>query len=431
MLIIWMGLRMDNKLPILDDYIKKFSSFKKYEFTERVAFEMAIRNKDVINLRKNLEKIRNKVIENYSYSKKYTIIKNTNKNDYMKITYLDPLNFAKEKFVFLKHQKEIIEDMEKNVKLNEALGNYNINDINKVKNSLKEFENRYLELVNPNKNRLNYSMEYLSQYKNRFPNLYKDIENFIDNYELLMDKYYILFDLFIDPTINDKHIVSNSKSILRKMKLKNRKDNKDLLTTTDGKVINSDIFGRSSELKLFLPKNKNKILSLNINFALPIDEIKEYITLLKKTFDQDTNSIKSMLQSTNKEILDSKMSLHHAIAKCFFVYDYIEVRKSNIDKLNKETNKQLTDIIKDIKASSLLPSYKKKQIKEAEKDHKENIISYPSLDNNKKNSYYNEDEFKTSGIKPGTAKKHYFDNIRGFIEELKYKELVTGIEIGS
>ena len=169
-----------------------------------------------------------------------------------------------------------------------------------------------------------------------------------------------------------------------------------------------------------LSKHLTVNTKIELNLHKPIDELISYITHIKETIDEN-NILKFPIELLGEplEVSDTKLS-RKKIADKFFVYDYVTVRLEQIEKLNIETERLHSEEVARIKSSPYLDGGDRTtQINMLKKDLRDNLI------NTGINDILKEEELVGS-IPSGTAKRYYYE-MKPYIEEEKYKELITGI----
>lgn len=341
------------KLPKRSDSIyKEIEEFEDYEYSNCIAYEMCIRNKEVKRLFEVLEKMEHlrkslKPKERINWKKHrrdyYPIVEN-------KLTLNVIKKELKNKYFIDFNKKQIINHKPENLK--DCLGL--ISFVPKAKsNEAKEFENKEFE-------------KWL----------------FIDKIgknEIIKDGYYSIQTYY-------------------------KKDNK----------YKNKIYTNFKK-ELIKPYNKTEI-ELNLN--LPKNELIAYISKIKDDYDKDNSIIKSPLELLGEDIkidnsIDKNKINKNLIAKKFFVYDYVTKRLEQIEDSIKNYTIEYEEKKEDINKS---PYYTKQdkliQIRELKKELEENI-------NQRKIEIFEEFE----DIPKGTAKRYYYD-IKDYIDDLKYKELI-------
>lgn len=172
-----------------------------------------------------------------------------------------------------------------------------------------------------------------------------------------------------------------------------------------------------SRPKLRFRQTKRAVLKLN--FALPKEELIAYIEKIKDEYDKDNSLIKSSLELLGKEFekTKSKKINKSKIADKFFIYDYVTVMQEQIKEDNEFKYEEYNEQIQEINSNPYItPKDRKIQLKELKREFEENT-------NIRKNEIFEDIEKFTSA----TTKRYYYD-IKPFIDDFKYKELITGIK---
>ncbi len=177
---------------------------------------------------------------------------------------------------------------------------------------------------------------------------------------------------------------------------------------------------------LNIPSKMNKNINVSINLNLPKDELIAYISKIKDEFDKDTTIIKTPLELLGEDFkkTDNKKINKKLIADKFFIYDYITARQEQIKKDNEFLYREYEEEIQEIKNNPYItPTDRIIQLREKKKEFEENT-------NTRINELFVgiEDIKGIEGILPATVKRYYYD-IKPFIDDCKYKELITGMKL--
>ncbi len=179
---------------------------------------------------------------------------------------------------------------------------------------------------------------------------------------------------------------------------------------------------RSQRLEsLVIPKKYDTSIKIKINPNLPKNELIALIEKIKDNYTQDPSMIRSPVELLGElsDVSNTKIS-KKKLADKFFVYDYIKARLEQIDELNNEIKEDFDIDVQHIKDNPYLDwTDKTTQINMLKKDLRGNTI------NTSINDIFEEEEL-TSSIPKGTAKRYYYE-MKPFIDDMKYKELITGI----
>ena len=170
--------------------------FHDFEFTECVAWEMAIRNDNVKSLLSKLNNTRKDILENYSYGIRDGKIINTRNSQSDDIGQsVDILNHLQDESIFCAEEKKQIALWEHNGKLNEAIGHYTVDDIRDLQNILSDFENQYKAIMQDER-KIKLTKSFLLYHK-ELTELIALADSFFINYETLKNEYYILFEDYL------------------------------------------------------------------------------------------------------------------------------------------------------------------------------------------------------------------------------------------
>lgn len=215
-------------------------------------------------------------------------------------------------------------------------------------------------------------------------------------------------DSYIKPKYN--FIVSDGYIIKQKLK-------SDLTETgTEIKALIETNFKR----QLLLPIGIYNQISININPNLPKDELIAYISKIKDDFDEDNSIIKTPLELLGKDLkkVENSKINKMLIADKFFIYDYVTARKKQINKSNEFNNEVYEEEREEIKNNPYLTREDKQiQLKNLKKDFKADTSI-------RKDELFEDIE----DFPKGTAKRYYYD-IKPFIDDCEYKELITGCKL--
>jgi len=162
----------------------------------------------------------------------------------------------------------------------------------------------------------------------------------------------------------------------------------------------------------------SELADIQINLSLPKDELIAYISKVKDDFDKDSPSIKSPLKFLGEELSKSNLQKQSKklISDKFYIYDYVTERLRQIKYMNEQNELKYNEKIAEIKTNIYLTGGDKKiQTQELKKE----------MNNDKINTNINTIFTEIKGFTASTAKRYFYD-IKPFIDDLKYKELVTG-----
>lgn len=265
--------KIDIEISSRDDIIyKEIDNFKSYELTPCIAYEMAIRNKEVKSLLKRYKKIIE--MSNHPRYLYHRIFNETNFKDaenHLGIPFLPEykgLTFEEySELVFRKirtyeilieedYKKFIDEDIDKCTELG-------LSELNLLKEKLEnELTNDYLIYTKPFY--LKYSEKYTNFQKDSIPLEY-------DNPEIESKYIPINKDVDIGYKFSSREIIH--KEFIHYQKV----------------YYGSDKFYKNYIISNFKRQmNEQNQVNLSINFSLPIEEIKEYIEIIKKKINPKT-----------------------------------------------------------------------------------------------------------------------------------------------
>ncbi len=224
----------------------------------------------------------------------------------------------------------------------------------------------------------------------------------------------------VNPDITIKHYLPIDKNY-KKLKSKDC-CNEDIEKTF--MLNNKRIVISKTYKKLIIPKFLYQKTDIQINLNLPKDELRAYISKIKDYYDEDNFSERGLSliflsifsgENNDSDKSDNKQINKRLIADKFFIYDYITARQEQIKKDNELKFQEYEEQLQEIKNNPYVtPKDRKIQQQELKKEFEENT-------NTRINELFEDIEDFT----PATAKRYYYD-IKPFIDDLKYKELITG-----
>ena len=196
--------------------------------------------------------------------------------------------------------------------------------------------------------------------------------------------------------------------------------------------------------------DKSKIFKVELDLSLPKEELLDYVSKIKDDFNNKTNAMirtpidlliydSSLMEYIGKEnntseinrkldalediLLDDKTDNSNIkklkkklIADKFFIYDYLKARQEQIKQMNNQIIEEYEDKIQNIKNDS--EDNKTSRINYLKKELSQDRI-------NTTDTQILEELKEIENIPYGTARRHY-DDIRPYIDNCKYKELITG-----
>lgn len=368
---------MNIELPKRDDSIyKEIESFEYYEFTNCIAFEMAIRNTKVKKL--------------LSKTKLFSEVRNTTKEEPLECvhSYIDSIISKEHK----ENRKDVIFELSKYGFDYHSCFMYTLQkSMSKIKNhnysSILLDKSEYTKITDIlTKNELDIVCKVEINLYNQMPWVKTEKDKLKTNEDFLEMGNH--FEWIFHPT--NEELIKDALKRKEVLKIENK-------------------FSRP-ELKLIY----TTITPIELNLSLPKDELIAYISKIKDMYDNKNfrtplELLGEYLESSNEKINKSK------VADMFFVYDYLTFKKELIEKDNEYKYKEYEEQVQEINESPYLsPIDRKIQLKELKKEFEENT-------NVRINELFNDIENFT----PAKVKRYYY-KIKPFIDECKYKELITG-----
>jgi hypothetical protein len=306
----------ESELPRRDDKVYQvISSYEPYELTHCISYEMAIRNKDVIALLKNIKSL--------------TILSKRLFEYYISFGDIE----IKENF-YLDSKKNVTEALE-------LLNHYEITQNFKIK-----FKNYKLL------------------------NMYASIMQIITHLIMILEKnYFMIYDRkeIVPEGMEDVFKESNHYEPDRELNqymnkaieelMKNEYDPshryKDNYTVKDGYVTYQASYEDSSEYDInkIFPNFKRPMREFNqtqvaFNMSLPKDEIIAYISKIKDDYDNKENSYKTLNQLLYEDDSRIEEKLDHTqqnrYADDFFIYDYYTQSDEEHEKKLESIQKKLS-----------------------------------------------------------------------------------------
>ena len=265
-------------------YYKEIEAFEDYEFTNCIAYEMAIRNKKVIKIIKLLNRIA-----------KFKSRKMENKV-LIKGIHVEELGI---KYPCIFQFDEITEDLQNKLKVTYF------------------FDYTYYELTE----------ELINPLGKHFLIHDDFIEELMQEREMSIkgDNSYI--KPIYDTKVKEGYVI--------KQKLKS-----DL--TVSGTEFKTSI-ETNFKKQLYLPIGVDNSISININPNLPKDELIAYITKIKDDFNKDNSIVKTPLELLGNDLEKSdnkhtqKKPNAEKYADWFYIYDCYQILKANDKKKSNET----------------------------------------------------------------------------------------------
>lgn len=193
--------------------------------------------------------------------------------------------------------------------------------------------------------------------------------------------------------------------------------------------ITSKVVDNYKRPRIMTNKLNLKYPMLEIDLNRPTSELIEYITHIKENLEKNQDVLKAPIELLGETLNDAivqkdypKKPTAKKMADMFFVYDYVSARQKDIRAYNESIKKKYDGLLLEISKNGELKT-KEKQIQKAEVqiEHLKNTIDTINTD------IFNEDEVtKPLNLSGGNISKLYYA-IKPYIDDLKYKELITGV----
>jgi hypothetical protein len=385
----------DEYLPKRSDAIyQEIESFEEYELTQCVAYEMAIRNEEVKKLFviAGLNKTLN--VENYLDA---ILIKNDETKKIDAIKKLSSYGFNYSQCAIYSTKMEIHEKNNPNNLLLGSAGVLYTPENIKIKDIL-------------NKNELDEVCKIEIEEYNK--------ESWVKH-----------------PLKNNDEILSIFYNLEYPFSEKSNKIIKDALKRNHKISIEND-FSRPTLILRYTP-----IANININLALPNNELLEYIKLLKEKYmtfyvDFDEETKKGTIRpNTPLELLGEKLQYEtlseklpkkpdaKKYADMFFIYDYVTARHREVKQHNEKQKKIYEAELLEIKNNTYLSIKERRDLKKDEFIHYQIVRERATP----RDICHEERLTEQLDIK-GERIYDYYRVMKPYIEELKYKELITGLQ---
>ena len=179
--------------------------------------------------------------------------------------------------------------------------------------------------------------------------------------------------------------------------------------------------------KLLIPKDLKKDIELVININLPKAEIFAYIERIKNDYDKDNSIIKTPIELLGETLNEATQQKNYPkkptalkMADMFFIYDYIKARQDYIEEENKSNEAKFEIEIEDIKKYHIGKD-RKSRVAYAKAEYLESTLNTNITD------IFKEDELtEPLSLSHANISKLYYA-IKPYIDDLKYKELITGV----
>lgn len=453
---------MDDLPNRKDPIYVKLEEIKDSELTNRIAYEMAIRNREVIELKNDIRKL----IDKIQLDLLSLICKEPEIFDDMKL--LNEL--YKYKFIFYKD--DVIP------KLYEAFNN------GYLLPSFKKFieEQEEMELIKE-KNKIllekywirEYYEEDLIEYvfsDNEFVyHVSEPYDNWSSHYSIGKTRIFLTkFHRELGIINSEDSLFPQSENIEDYTKSYNKNISYNIYAISENKKIKKEVNLENLDLfvstkRLMLPKKLDPSINILINpylindteehFKMILEAMKknESIVRVSKEIDFLENFIKEY-EKYNKELTKkTKKEITQKItANMFFVYDFYislqekisiinsKIKSDNIKiKQDNDNDIKIQEIRREIKQIRNQPtsSYSKPNIKFLEKELSEEeiplkkLLKKPTKGKKSDNYIFERKDFKehsNNTISSSTAYDYYYA-LKPHIEQLKYKELLSGLKL--
>jgi hypothetical protein len=355
---------MDSLPKRSDDIYKEIESFEDYELTQCVAYEMAIRNDD----------------ENFSMIPLWELEKTSN----YELSDIDLYGYFSLADKVTSFYPTYIEETKKNA--------FNLF---KEQPDFKHFDEKMLETL------------FQQSKKYWFNKIANNLEYFIEKFLMNENKEFVPLKL---PTLTEDINVDRT-LLIEIIKHSNRLKSYQLLKYSRPQITT----------------HLSKVITININIGLPLTELIAQITKIKSNFDNEIVIVKAPIELLGETLEDAtpkkdypKKPTAQKMADMFFIYDYVKVRLKNIQEENKNNAIELEEEIENIKKYHT-GADRKKRIAYAKAEHLESNIDTKITD------IFKEDELtKILNLSGANISKLYYA-IKPYIDDLKYKELITGV----
>lgn len=421
---------IDNLPKRTDTIYKEIESFEDYEYTNCIAYEMMIRDVSYIN------KVKTTINEIYSLN--------------LKLNYYTDIYNKKMSGSIILNDKDVeeviqcINDVQNDIKgkyLNISIDNDDFEQLKFLVNIpfftqnqkyfLEEVIDNLIREVNGKRGYCNpidiYEEDYTLEEYNQ------SMEDYLDN------EYTSEFEI-IRMNVSDEiynGFKVNSTTWLPPLKNAYYGNNEHLNEITSPPfLVLTGQYKHYKEIKPYFKrdiiqiKNEREV-SLNINLALPLEELKSYIENIKKEYDKDNSIIKNPIELIGEELEKAekikskavpkdKNKRKKAMADAFYIYDVWKILESHYAQRTIELKAEQEKEIKAIKQNINYDKHDKKSaILEIKEKYNDLLMQYTKP--------YLKTEIATQlNISTDTIDKLHSLMIK-YIDNLKYKELITGI----
>jgi len=389
---------------------KEIENFQDYEYTNCIAYEMAIRNNDVIEIKSRInnliETMRKNVREKFD---KFEQLEKMRKKDFDILLNSDD-ELKKEYTQYRKFFSCFLYHIDY-----DFLEKYSLET--KEYNEIKELNQ---ELINNYWIRSFFDDEIINAIYGVF---FQKINNDYIEFEIKSLK-------FKEKSIHEINEFESS-DYISSLPIGKYDDNSDIREVKEWKIGVINEKGMEVDLSKFyktkntliVPKNLTKTIKININLNLPLEELKAYIEHIKLEYEKDNSIIKSTLEllgeKLNIKTIKFKEMTSKEWADCFFIYDYF---KSSTDKLKGTKFQKLQEVL--TKYNGVKIEKTKEELRKSKNrndNSKYKIVSY---------KVYNElkDNYIHKKIKPFYSLATIEDRLKLMIlliDDLGYKTLIS------
>jgi hypothetical protein len=376
------------KLPKRKDTkYTRIENYEDYEFTHCIAYEMAIRNEEVIKLTDIIEKLN---LLNYNILCNF----NSSQSNEEKEKYFDKLiNSPKELTINIENSFNTILEIKDKIN-NQILENLDEKNIliliNTFMEILDNYENDYLLDILNTYNAPNIEPLITKYNENDLKNLFKK-SSMQDKYDLIIlllvsiqtkleKEYYVVneqksttpeyIEEYISKDTNYEPNIAINEHINISLNNPNYIDNYDctkgytlyqgLYEDDNSFYINKVTPNFSQPLRMF------NTMEISINPSLPLNDILSFVKKIKEDYDKK-ESFKSFFELVEKDLefsVDKKTTVDKSMsyskekwADMFYIYDYFQFYFSENDKINKGDKQKEDDETTIAKELSLQLSY--------------------------------------------------------------------------
>ena len=172
---------------------------------------------------------------------------------------------------------------------------------------------------------------------------------------------------------------------------------------------------------------QGKVVNVQLNLSLPKSELLGYISYLKDLTDAENlvnipiELLGDLLEDYTTQKNYPKKQTSQKMADMFFIYDYVKDRLNFIEEANSIANTEYNESLSILLKNPLYTSRDKQIQKESLlKERDKEMLEMKIVDIFKEIAISQELD-----MKPDAISKHYYA-IKPYIDDLKYKELITG-----